>query len=414
MANFSLKSLFTGRFSSRWQPTRDSDGFIPVSSIYGFSPQFNDYTGQKKKLELILSNPALMKVFALQCDMFSLGRIKVYKKNVEVEDDFTRLMNNPSPFQSGAQLLWDYMFWTMMDTSYCWITSKSTQDAKIYFLDPSKITWPESIKKAKDKFILSKKSTKDIRDTVIKYRHEDGTDIYIPISELIITTDLSNGTGNWFKGSSRIDALYKVISNSEAALDADNINIRYSGKFLVSGTQDPKDPSKLPLSEPERQDIESRVNGSKQVHAYKSKIEIERFVSDLRALELGKKYLELYFIIGSMYGIQRDVLEAYNSSTYENQEKARGSHVSYTLEPKGNDFMLALTNFFGYAEQGKQIKIKWDHLQFMNVFKKDEAITKNQTAQTFVSLLKAGVPVDEINNFLGTTFKTAKIQNNAA
>lgn len=355
-----------------------------------------------------------MKVFALQCDMFSLGCIKVYKKNVEVEDDFTRLMNNPSPFQSGAQLLWDYMFWTMMDTSYCWITSKNTQDAKIYFLDPSKITWPESIKKAKDKFILSKKSTKDIRDTVIKYRHEDGTDIYIPISELIITTDLSNGTGNWFKGSSRIDALYKVISNSEAALDADNINIRYSGKFLVSGTQDPKDPSKLPLSEPERQDIESRVNGSKQVHAYKSKIEIERFVSDLRALELGKKYLELYFIIGSMYGIQRDVLEAYNSSTYENQEKARGSHVSYTLEPKGNDFMLALTNFFGYAEQGKQIKIKWDHLQFMNVFKKDEAITKNQTAQTFVSLLKAGVPVDEINNFLGTTFKTAKIQNNAA
>jgi len=50
----------------------------------------------------------------------------------------------------------------------------------------------------------------------------------------------------------------------------------------------------------------------------------------------------------------------------------------------------------------------------MNVFKKDEAVTRNLTAQTLISLLKAGVSLEEANNFLGTTFKNFKLPNNAA
>ena len=93
--------------------------------------------------------------------------------------------------------------------------------------------------------------------------------------------------------------------------------------------------------------------GGKAVHAVSKMLEIRRFVEDMASLELDKKYLNAYYLIGKMYGIPRDVLEAYESSTFENQEKARGAHVSYALQPRGN----ALMNGFGECLNIK-VKVK--------------------------------------------------------
>jgi len=381
-----------------------------MSSILGIAPVFNSYGETTEKLKVILSNPALLKVFCLQCDMFSLGKVTVLKDGAEHPNDpLIKLFNKPNPLQSRSQFLWDFMFWTMLDTSYCYIDSKIAEnsDNKLYFLDPSKIEWPLSIIKAQDKFIFSKQTKADILKQTITYKFIDGSTQKFPLSQILITTDLTNGTGNWFKGASRIDALYKVISNSEAALDATNINIRYSGKFTISGTQDPKDITKVPLSPTDALDMETKINGRKQVHAFKSMLDIQRFVDDMGKLELGKQYLEAYFLIGSMYNIPRDVLEAYQSSTYENQEKARASHVSYTLQPKGDDLMESFTNVFGYDLAGKKLHISWDYLPFMQVFEKERVTVKYTQASTIASMLKSGISIEEVNSFLGTNFSKA-------
>jgi hypothetical protein len=410
---YTVKSVLSGLFSSIYKPRRDDDGFIPLTSIVGIAPRFNEYGKNVEKLQAILSNPALLKVFCLQCDMFSLGKICVEQDEIEVPDDpIAELLNNPNPLQSRSQFLWDFMFWTMVGTSYCYVDSAiaNNKENKIYFLDPTKMEFPDELVRAQDKFVFSNKTKADLLNMKIKYKFLDGSSTQMPLSKIIIITDMTNGTGNWFKGSSRIDALYKVISNTEAALDATNINTRYSGKFLVSGTQDPKDVSKVPLSTEDAQDMETKINGRKQVHAYKSMVEIKRFVEDLRKMELGKNYLESYFLIGSMYNIPRDVLEANVSSTYENQEKARASHVSYTLQPKGNDLMQQLAAYFKYDVLKKKIEIKWDHLPFMQVFEKDRALTRQAQSVTLTNLLKLGVSIEEANSFLGTNFTNAKYE----
>ncbi len=404
------KSYFNGIFSSIFKPSKDAEGFIPLSSFVTASPKFNDYGEQIKKIQAVLTNPALLKVFSLQCDTFSLGKFYAEKDGVEIDNlSLVTLLNKPNPLQSRSQFLWDFMFWTMIGTSYCYIDSSilDNADNKLYFIDPSKIEWPDNLIKSKDKFIFSKQAKADILKSNITYKFEDGTKNQFPLSQIIITTDLSNGTGNWFKGGSRIDALYKVISNSEAALDANNINTRYSGKFIVSGTQDPKDTTRIPLSNEDALDMETKINGRKQVHAYKSMIEIKRFVENLKNLDLGKQYLDSYFLIGSMYNIPRDVLEANVSSTYENQEKAMAKHISYTLQPKGNDLTEALSNYFK-LQDGIKLKMKWDHLPFMQVFEKEKAVTRQILTQSFISLQKSGLKIDEINNFLGTNFSEPK------
>lgn len=404
-----------------------SDIFIPFGSIlnsfrtrvkgynYGFNTVqgltvFNQYGKDQEKLNMILSNPAVMKVFCLQCDLFSMGKVTVEKDDKEIEDDpFLKFIGRPNPFTlTQSQFLWDYMFWNMLGTSYTYVDSRliERQNNMMYFLNPSQIEWPQELEKRKDKMIFSDSTIKEIGKIKIPYRYADGTVFEFEYNRLVVSFDLTNSVGNFFRGPSRLDALYKVITNSEYTLDAENINIRYSGKFLVGSDKAVGASLKVGMSQEEKEDIESKIDtDQKSVWPLQSMIKIQRFVSDMAALELKEQYLHQYFIIGSMYGIPRDVLEAYNSSTYENQEKARAAHVNYCLEPKGEQFMDAFENHFGYPAEGKNITISWKHLPFMQIFAGEEVAVKKSTIEVFNAMVSARIPLDQINEYLGTEFE---------
>lgn len=395
-------------FSKKW------DGWQPFN-VWSATPVFNDYGNDMAKLKAIFSNPALLKVFCLQCDLFSLGKIYVYQDGEDISDPndpALKLLKNPNPMQTGKQILWDYMFWNMVGTSNVYLDSELVDKSnnKIYLLENQKMEYPLWMQQNSDKMIFSKGKEEEMMDQKIIYRYNDGTTIPIPLRKIMVFTDLTNGVGNWFKSFSRIDALYKIISNSEVMLDSENINGRFSGKFMVAGTADPNDVTKIPLGNDEKTDIERKMQDHREVHAVKSMVDIKRFVENMGQLKLNEKYLAAYFLIGNMYGIPRDVLEAYNSSTFENQEKARGAHVSYTLEPKAVELMQALSKRFGYLDSGKELVMSWDHLPFMQVFEKDRAVTKEINARTFVNLIRNGVPLKEVNEFLDTNFSKADAQ----
>lgn len=267
---------------------------------------------------------------------------------------------------------------------------------KLYLLRPNRIEFPAKYQQDQDKIILSEKAERDFFNRLAKYRYNDGTAFEFKITDLMSVYDLAIRT-------SRVDALLKVIYNSEASLDSLNINVRYAGKFMVAGKTDPDDVTKLPLTETEKTDIEQKMNDQRPVHAVKSMVDIKRFVEQAGAQKLPEIYLQMYFIIGSMYNIPKDVLEAYNSGTYENQEKARGSHVSYSLQPKADLLMEKLLNHFGLTNEFTMY-MDWEHLPFMQVFADQRAKTEYQKTQSLTNLLKAGVPIESINEFLDTNF----------
>lgn len=387
----------------------EDDGYFPVTlgRLVEGKAQFNDQVSDLEKLEAVLNSPAVLKVFALQCDLFSLGKIRIYQGEKELKKDpaLDRLAN-PNPFQTQSQLLWSAMFWNMIGNIYITMNSKvvTNTDTKIYTLEHRKMEFPQDMIDRSDKLIFSNSTLKTYLDKKITYRYDDGTSTEISLNDIICISDLTNSLGNWFKGPSRLDALYKVVANSEQALDAENINLDFSKKFLVAGQQNPKDVSKLPMAPEEKKDIETKLMGNKPVHAIKSMIEIQRFVSDLNALALPDQYLAQFFLIGSMYNIPRDVLELYASSKYENQEKARAGHVSYTLDPKGQDLMERFSQVWGYPAMGKKIVIDWSHLSFMQVFEREKTETQLKKTIALTNLAKLNVPIDEANAFLGTKF----------
>jgi len=395
------------------------DVLMYVNNEINGTTNYKSVTSDLSKLQVIFSNPAVLKVICLQCDLFSLGKVYVYENGKALETDpFLEMIKNPNPFQDESLFKWSWMFWHMVGNSYVYADSYiATPENKLYVLENHKMKFPTEMMTWQDKIVLSKTSIDIINNFNIDYDYSDGTSQKLQWKYIIHNPDITNGVGNWFGGNSRLDALYKIISNSEAALDAKNINVRYSGKFMIFGAADPKNIGieGLGLSTVEQQDIETKINGRKNVHAIKSMAEIKRFVSDIAALKLDDCYLNDYFLIGSMFNHPKDVLEAFNSGTYENQEKARGAFVSYCLQPKGNNWFASFANFFNY--KGKEILIDWEHLPFMQVFAKERAETEKIKSETLLNYMKAGVNKDQINEMLDLkltelNYTTATATNN--
>lgn len=366
---------------------------------YNSKTSFNTFISESDKIKMVLSNPAALLIFTLQCDLASLGKFYVYKDEEEIEDDpILDLLNRPNPMQTGKQFVWDYMFWNMLGNANLYVDSKLIQNNKLYFLQKDKIEYPNNFKK--DKIILSNTSYKELQETVLKYKQGENNFTF-KYKQLIQLFDLTNGLNNFFESPSRLDALYKIVSNSELSLNSKNINAEFMSKFFVSGKVDVKDTSQMPMGEYDKQSIRESMRSNENVYPTKTMIDVKRFIDNYGVLEsLDKAFLADYYLIGKAFGIPRDVLEAYDSATYENQEKARASHISYTIQPKMNDLCNALESYFGYDKEGKEIIIDYSHLPHVQVFEKEKAEARRLNAMAMKDLIDAGGNPEQVAEYL--------------
>lgn len=379
----------------------DRSYFDVGMQIFG-GRSFSTYN-RRQMMDLVLSNPAFIKVVALQCDTFSMGKFYAYDDNdKEVKPDLLDRLKNPRG-TTPNQFLWDVMFWLMMGDVFVWVPNKSFEDmTKFIVLNPLNMEIPPEIQF--QKIYISKNGHKELEGKEIRYHNPKNSQVLrIKWGEIIHITDLSNTmTGELF-GLSRLDSLYKIIVNSEEALTSKKINTEFSRKFLVAGSVDAMDVTKKMLSPAEKDDIEKKIMGPKPVHAVKSMIDIRRFIENMKNLELSKSYQEDYFLIGNMYNIPRDVLEAFNSSTYENQEKARAMHVAYVCEPKGEILGQELSRHFGL--EGVKIVTAYDHLPFVQVLEKGREETKQKKLENLKTMLDMGIDQKEALKYVDLDFK---------
>lgn len=337
---------------------RDSSGSF-FYELINQQANLNKFKNEQEKISIILSNPAVLKVFALNCDLFSLGKIN---------DDFLYTQRKKPNFkQNWTQFLWDYMFFVQLGTAYLWTPNNTLNEtSSIQWLNPANIEFDTTLVDKINNLILSNVTYKDLMKGTIKYTFGNNSKL-IPISQITPFFDLTNTvSNNQFKGVSRIDALYKIISNSENALNAKSINLEFSQKFIASAKSESLE--SVNMTDTEKKNIEGIVRGNKNVHAIKKPIDIKRFVDDIARLKLDECFYNDYFMIGSMYGIPRDVLEAnLKGSTYENQEKAVNRHVEYVLKPKGQMLTDSFEDLFNYSD----LVMSWEHLSFNQVFERE-------------------------------------------
>jgi hypothetical protein len=364
--------------------------------------QYNDYAEELEKLRVVMSNPALLRVIKIKCDLFSIGKIieKDAQGEIVEESELQTFFEKPNFFQNQKQFLWDFMFWTCLGNARLMIDSKVVNDNNVmYWLDSSKVEFPKYILDNADKLVLSKQTFKKFQDQNIEYRYTNGTKINIPFKKIINYTDNTNGAGNWFNGFSTIEALYKVLSNSELSLDAKNTNLNLAGQFMVAhgGGLDSS------MMQPEdKENIENKIGkGKKNIHAVRTAIDIKRFVEDIAKLKLDDSYNNDLQIIGSVYGIPKDVIEAFESSTYTNQQIARMSLVDYVLKPKSEDFLEGIRKHFDYAND---LEMSWEHCSFMQESEEQRYSKELKRAHVLRRLLESGVDAVDAEALLNYEF----------
>jgi hypothetical protein len=354
--------------------SKDSGGnwFYTMFSSRGNQHQF---LAPEQKLRMVLASPACMTIFSLQADMFSLGKVNSQPSTPGAKStpEYLKTLRKSPNYKSGwTQFYWDYMFWQMLGTAYLYKPGggrRLDDNNTIEWLNIAKIMWDPTIVQKMIDFIFTKKTYADVTGQKVRYIQSNGKVKYIPLDEITPIHDLSsNMNDNYYVGISRVDALYKIICNSEESLDGKNINVRFSKKWMVSGKQDPNNITELPMAEKEKQDIEDKVENGKSVQANKSQIDIKRFTDNAIKQGFDEMFSADLYLIGKMYNIPRDIIEAYSANsrgaTYENQEKAMVRHIEHSLKPKGEELMDSLESILDIDP----IEMSWAHLACYNVF----------------------------------------------
>tara|TARA_R100000789_G_scaffold100595_1_gene111986 strand:+ start:7214 stop:8428 length:1215 start_codon:yes stop_codon:yes gene_type:complete len=361
---------------------------------------FKKFKTDKEKLAVVLSSPALLKIISFECDLFSRGQISVKRDGEELPDDpIIKLFNRPNPFQNGRQFLWDFRFWNMLGCAYAYPSSKVVTDkTRMYWLNNANMEWDHKLLQKLDRPYLSEKAVDNLLKETFKYRHADNTSEKIPLGSIKAFPDLTNGLGNWYGSPSRLDALYKIIANSEMALDSKQINLKFTQKFLVGGDKDSlRTELHGTLTNGEKKSIEDSMNDNKQVKSVSSIIAIQRFVSDMAKLKLDDAYDASFNRMASMFGIPRELWDSIKEGgTYENQEKAIGRHVSYSVQAKSDDLANGTEDLFGYTSEKKEICFSYDHLPSMQVFEQERAERNHKNIETLRELVALGADVNAV------------------
>ena len=347
------------------------------------------------KLDLAFENPAFLKVLTLNCDLFSLGKINEYENNKKKEIDFLySIKKKPNHFQTWTRFNWEYLMYRMIfGYSVLRIVGNDLSRATLYWLNPARMDYNG---KEFSRIVYSESEFKALKRKTVKYQHLDGKWEDIQLSELEFIQDLSNTcNSNLLIGRSRMDSLWDVIGNSGQSIRAKGGNLDFADKFLVAGQTNPNDITVLTMSEDDKRSAEDILKGNKRVHAIKSRVDINRFTDNFANLKLDDSYIHDLYVIGSMYGTPREVIDAnVKGSTYENQEKSTGKHVEYSLKPAGT----ALTDVFEERFNYQDLRMEWNHLSFNQVFEKDKAERQGIQLDNLKKAIDMGVTVPDLDN----------------
>lgn len=353
---------------------RDNSGNI-FYTMFSSSTALGKTIPDSTKLKVCTQNPALLKVISLDCDIFSMGKVNQYQEEKLKEKDFLyTIRKQPNLKQNWTQFFWDYKFWlNIYGNAYLYNpnNSKDLTSQAIQWLDPTKIVWDSNIYNKLKNFVFSVTGYNELMKSYVRYNIGNGETKNIRLDEIVVFYDLTNaGQDNVLNGISRIDALFKIIKNSELALDAKAINLEFSQQFLVAGKHNPDNVSDLPMAESEKKSIEGSVLSNKPVTAVKSMIDIKRYVDDMAKLKLDESFYNDFFMFGSMFNIPRDILEtSLRGATFENQEKSMARLIEYAEAPKAKMFTDWLEVQYGFQD----VMMSWSNLMFNQVFEKERA-----------------------------------------
>lgn len=379
---------------------RDSTGnfWYQITDMFGGNGS-KSFKSEQQKLNTVLSNPAVLRVATLLADITCQGKVESYTNNELKDNNFLYTYKDaPNEWQTWTDFLYDYQFFRFLGNAYLYVSGDV-----MYFLRPQGLKLTDDQIKSFQNLSLSKYGTttkKNLKRGTFKYEQPNGTNINLELSNLYVISDISNNvSGNWLIGNSRLDALYNVILNSALSVTSKGKNLEYTQKFFATGQHNPADISSVGMSDQEKSSIEKAFNSSRQIHATKSKVDFTHLVADMNKLKLNEAYTHDLLVIADMYGVPKELISVLmDGSTYENQEKATGRLIDYTIRPACQQLTDVLEGILSMED----LRISFKHLPFNAVFEAEKITNQTNELNNLKIATELGLPKE---------VKDAKLKN---
>lgn len=321
-----------------------------------------------EKVQTVLDSPAAMFVFKLIAEYYAMGKYNAYVNNTLSTEDFLyEVEETPNPWQTWSDFDQNYIFNILTGTAYLYEHNKV-----MYFLQECNIILSEKQREAFKTLTFSQygeSARKNIQKGQFKYKTGQTT-MNLDLSKLWVIQDTSGVNGDWWSGVSRLDALYGIIKNSNLVVSAEDVNLEFSQKFLVSGQHDQNDITSQMMGSQEKTSLEKNARSGKNMFATGSKVDVHHFVNNIASLKLDDAFFSKVYIIAKMYGVPKDIVEMSlkGGATFENQEKAMGRMIDYCLKPLGQKLTDVLENIF----QLEDLRKEFTHLSFNKIFEQEK------------------------------------------
>lgn len=371
-----------------------------ITDMFGNSKS-KKFKSEQNKLNTVLSNPAVLRVATLLSDITCQGKVESYANNELVDNNYLyTLSDRPNEWQTWTDFLYDYQFFKFLGNAYLYVSGDI-----MYFLLPQGLKLTTEQIKSFQSISLSKygaTTKKNLKKGQFKYEQPNGIVINLELSNLYVISDISNNvSGNWLIGNSRLDALYNVILNSALSITSKGKNLEYTQKFFATGQHNPSDVVSTPMSDNEKQSIEKAFNSSRQIHATKSKVDFTHLVEDMNKLKLNEGYTHDLLVIADMYGIPKELISVLQGgSTYENQEKATGRLIDYTIRPSCQQLTDVIETITGQED----LRISFKHLPFNAVFEAEKITNQGNELNNLKIATELGLPENVKQNKLKTIY----------
>lgn len=370
--------LFNSIFGLIKKPTtveRDSNGGW-------FFSMFSSKTYYKKlnQKDAYIFNPAVHKSVSLIKNTGSLANFNLYENDkLKVKNFLYTIKPKPNPYQTWTEFVSDYLFWISMGTAYYYKDSGIIEkNRNHYWLDPCNFDnkTKQLFEKLGKKPTSSNKTEIDLKH-IIKYNFNGTQTIDIPLKQVVpIHSDLS--FNNWYEGRSVLDALEKIVSNSESSLDAKNINLHFVQKFLLFAKNVGADHMAVLngfTDSNEKNDLKQKaLSDEKVLVSGADNIELKRFVEKFKELGLDESFLNDYLLVGLLFDIPLDLLDSWLkgkglTSQGDSQEKSMVRFIEMCIMPK----LQKLTDVMELTmNPNQEVKAEFTHLGFMRVVEREK------------------------------------------
>jgi hypothetical protein len=343
------------------------------------------YTQRNKKLlkkdfiQWYKTNPFVF--WAIQERAKAVSNVKFYfKQNGELsQNEITEKLNNPNKYQSQQNfLIQDLTFQSIFGTGY-WYVNKlidsrgfADDTTDIINISADKLIFLNKKGELYDGDYIAEMIKKAPEQIVVKYIVDELTREVkeIDVSNLLPYFDTSTFTNPYFS-QSRLEALQYIVSNSQAALEAQNTFLSNPGGIGAWVSRKKDAIGSVMLTEKERKEMEQgqqndygTLSGQRNIQIIGTDVDYISTIPKVSDLKLNDTLVNAGLTIFGLFGLPKEAFTALVAgSTFENQKEAYKAFIESEAQNLIDDRTNSLNKYLGYTD-GKIIG-SYSHLAVM-------------------------------------------------